>query len=138
MVLVDSCVWIEAGKAQGDVRVKLALRALLDEAEAGFCGPVKLEVLGAARKERRKALNFFFEVVPYVPVVEKHWDRAKELGWKLRDKGMSLPWNDVLIAAVALDSDCRVYSVDGHFEVLRDITGLILYQPGYAGGFSPE
>lgn len=44
MVLVDSCVWIEAAKAQGQVMVKLALRALLEEDEACFCGPVKLEI----------------------------------------------------------------------------------------------
>lgn len=136
MVLVDSCVWIEASKAQGDVQVKLSLRALLDEAEAGFCSPVKLEVLGAARREKRKALNFFFEVVPYLPVQEKHWERAKELGWQLRDRGMTLPWNDVLIAALALESGCRVYSVDEHFEILREMTGLVLYRPGYAGGFN--
>jgi len=138
MVLVDSCVWIEASKAQGDIQVKLALKALLDEAEAGFCGPIKLEVLGAARKERRKALSFFFEVVPYVTVQEKHWERAKELGWKLKDQGMHLPWNDVLIAAVGMEEGCRVYSVDKHFEVLRDLTGVILYRPGYAGGYNPE
>ena len=48
MVLVDSSVWIEALWREVNVHVKLALEALLEEYEAAWCGPVKLEVLGGA------------------------------------------------------------------------------------------
>lgn len=50
MALVDSSVWIEAARRQGDLATKVALRALLDECEAALCSPVKLEVLGGARR----------------------------------------------------------------------------------------
>jgi len=137
MVLVDSCVWIEASRAKGDLQVKLGLEGLLQEAEAAFCGPIKLEVLGGARKESRRALSFFFEAVPYVAMSEDDWPRAVKLGWRLRDRGVTAPWNDVLIAAIALRTHCRVYSTDRHFELLRDHAGITLYEPGYGGSFLP-
>jgi predicted nucleic acid-binding protein len=138
MVLVDSCIWITAAKAHGDLQVKLALEALLHENEAAFCGPVKLEVLGGARKERRRALSFFFEAVPYIPMQDKDWQLAVELGWLLRERGVNAPWNDVLIASLARTHDCRVYSIDNHFTLFRDHCGLSLYEPGYGGGFQPD
>ena len=49
MILVDSSVWIESLRREGRLDVKLALEGLLEEYEAAWCGPVKLEVLGGAR-----------------------------------------------------------------------------------------
>ena len=59
MVLVDSSVWIEALRRDGNVHVKVALESLLQEYEATFCGPVKLEVLGGARKQDRQTRRAF-------------------------------------------------------------------------------
>lgn len=137
MVLVDSCVWIEAGKQQGDLKIKVALESLLDEYEAAFCGPVKLEVLGAVRKEKRKAMTFFFDVIPYLPMEDRLWESAKKLSWQLRDAGLTVPWNDILIATLCLEHGCRVYSIDHHFVEMSRICGLPLYRPGYGGGYDP-
>ena len=59
------------------------------------------------------------------------WDRAKELAWRLRDRGQTIPWNDVLIGSLALSWGCRVYACDRHFEVLRD--GRSVDPLGYLG-----
>jgi predicted nucleic acid-binding protein len=45
---VDSSVWIDALRREGGLQVKLALENLLEEYEAAFCGPTKLEVLRGA------------------------------------------------------------------------------------------
>lgn len=137
MVLVDSCIWIEASRGKGDLKVKLALEALLQEDEAAFCGPIRLEVLGGARKESRRSLSFFFEAVPYVPLIEKDWHEATRLNWLLRDCGVTMPWNDILIATLSRRIDCRVYSIDRHLELLRDHAGIALYEPGYGGSYEP-
>jgi len=71
VVLVDSSIWIEALRRDGDVMVKLALKGLLGEMEAASCSMVKLEVMGGARKDERKRLEGYFEVVPYIPVTER-------------------------------------------------------------------
>jgi predicted nucleic acid-binding protein len=138
MVLVDSSVWIEAFRRKGRLEVKLAVESLLDAYEAQWCSPVRLEVLGGARAEERRRLGRHFEVVPYRTCAEMDWDRAVALAWKLRDRGLTVPWIDVVIAALALHDGVRLYAIDAHFSQIAEITGLRLYKPGYAGTFVPE
>jgi predicted nucleic acid-binding protein len=137
VVLVDSSIWIEAARRQGDLVCKVAIEELLAHGEATFCSPIRLEVLGGARQEERRRMSAFFAIVPYVPLTERHWSLAVELGWKLRDAGHTLPWSDVLIAAVARESGCRVYAQDRHFETMNEVLSISLYRPGYGGAFDP-
>jgi predicted nucleic acid-binding protein len=138
VVLVDSCVWIEAGKARGDALVKASLRSLLEENEAAWCGVTKLEVVGGARPEQRGKLEYFFETIPYLGMTESIWDRAKEVSWCLRDQGVAVPWNDILLLALAREKKVRLYSIDGHFSLMQKHVALLLYEPGYGGSFAPE
>lgn len=137
MVLVDSSVWIEAARRQGDLATKVALRALLDEYEAAWCSPVKLEVMGGARREERRALGMFFAVIPYAECGEADWDAAKALACRARDAGHTLLWNDFLISATAAARGWRLYARDAHFATLASLGGAALYQPGYGGGYQP-
>ena len=139
MVLVDSSVWIEALRRDGRLDVKLALENLLEAYEAAWCGPVKLEVLGGARAQDRKALAEQFSRIPYFPMADAAWNSAKNLAWRLRDKGCTAPWNDILIAALSVKADCRIYAVDKHFQLMYESgAGIRLYQPGYAGQYNPH
>jgi len=137
MVLVDSCVWIEAAKLKGDLLVKVALRSLLDEYQAAFCGPVKLEILGALRPDSRPKWLKSLSTVRYLPMKDQQWDQAVRLSWSLRSKGVTVPWNDVLISSIALKQECRVYSIDSDFQSISRVSGLPLYQPGYGGTYNP-
>lgn len=138
MVLIDSSVWIEAFRRKGRLDVKMALESLLDVYEAQWCSPVRLEVLGGARAEERGRLGRHFSVIPYRPCTEADWDRAVSLAWHLRENGLTVPWLDVVIAALALHDNVRLYAIDAHFAKIAKLTGLQLYKPGYAGMFTPE
>lgn len=138
MVLVDSSAWIEALRRKGSLEVKLAVEGLLDAYEAMWCSPVRLEVMGGARREERHRLGIHFSVIPYRTVTEQDWEHAISLAWRLRDLGVTCPWNDVLIAAIALREQVRVYAIDKHFEAMFHHLKLRLYRPGYGGSFVPE
>ncbi len=139
MVLVDSSVWIEGLRREGDLHVKLALENLLEEYEAAWCGPVKLEVLGGARQQDRQQLETHFECIPYFQMKDSAWDAAKKIAWQLRDRGCNPPWNDILIATLSLLAECRVYSIDKHFQQMyQSGAGIVLYQPGYGGAYNPK
>lgn len=138
MVLVDSSVWIESARRQGDLATKVALRALLDEYEAALCSPVKLKVLGGARREERRALEMFFAVLPYAECREAEWDAAKALAWRGREAGHTLPWNDYLISAMAAARGWRIYARDAHFATLAALGGATIYRPGNGGGYQAE
>jgi len=136
MVLVDSSAWIESLRRNGDMRVKLAIEGLLEAYEAQWCSPVRLEVLGGARIEERARLGQHFSVIPYRPSREDDWDRAIALAWRLRGKGLTVPWLDVLTAAIAIHDGVRLYATDNHFREIARHTGLLLYRPGYGGSFN--
>jgi predicted nucleic acid-binding protein len=136
MVLVDSSAWIEALRRNGDMGVKLAIEGLLEAYEAQWCTPVRLEVLGGARLEERVMLGKRFSVIPYRPCHEDDWNRAIALAWQLRGKGLTVPWLDVLIAAIAIHDGVRLYAIDAHFEEIAKHSGLLLYRPGYGGSFN--
>jgi len=138
MVLVDSSAWFEGFRKNGRLEVKLALEGLLDAYEAQWCSPVRLEVLGGARKDERLRLGRHFSVIPYRPTREDDWDRAIALAWKIRDGGLTIPWLDVLIAAIAIHDQVRLYAIDDHFEKIAEGNDLRLYRPGYAGMFTPD
>jgi hypothetical protein len=138
MVLVDSSVWIESLRRRGRIEAKLALEALLDAYEAQYCAPVRLEVLGGARAADRRRLGLYFSVIPFRRCDPADWERSIALAWRLRDAGLSVPWMNVVIAAIALYDNSRLYALDAHFERIAEITGLRIYRPGYAGMYQPE
>lgn len=138
MVIVDTSAWIEFFRRQGNASVKLAMVGLLDQYEATLCGPVEMEFLGGARPEEKDRLKAWFSLVPYLRNDQKLWRKAADNFSKLRKFGLNVPWNDVLIATLTIEADCRVYSVDKHFEAMAPLLGFHLYQPGYNGIFRPE
>jgi hypothetical protein len=138
VVLVDSSIWIEAARREGDIGAKVALESLLEEYEAALCSPVRLEVLGGARKEDQKKWVAGFAVIPYVQITESTWNLAVENAWRLRDSGTQVPWKDVLVASASIEQHCRVFSRDKHFNVMAQILGVRLYEPGYGGSFAPD
>ncbi len=138
MVLVDSCIWITAGRRTGDLLVKLALEALLEEDEVCLCGPVRLAVLGAVRREMRKTFDENFRLLHWLEDRASDWDDAIALAKLLKDQAnLTLPWLDVMIATIALRSSVRLYTLDNHFTNISRLTNLKLYHPGPGGVYLP-
>src|SRR2546422_11187908 len=136
MVLVDSSVWIEAARRIGDLACKVALEALLEEYEAALSSPVRLEVLSGAGRKERDRLGSFFAVIPYYPLEERDWWEAVKVSWRLRDAGALVPWNDLLVATLSLRLGCRVYAKDKHFDAMKTVLGIQLYEPGPGGSYT--
>lgn len=135
MVLVDSSVWIEALRRDGDIGLKVALEELLDADGALLSGPVLLEVLGGCRARDRERLVDYFSSVPYRAVPDGAWERAMRLSWRLRDQGVTVPWSDLLIGSLGLLWRFRVFARDRHFDLLATHAGLELYNPGPGGTY---
>ena len=138
MVIVDTSAWIEFFRRDGAVEVKLAMRGLLDKYEATLCGPVEMEFLGGALPAEKNRLQSWFNVIPYVRNDQRIWRQAADTFSQLRARGLTVPWNDALIATITLRQGCRVYAIDRHFTSMAPILGFTLYEPGYGGMFNPE
>jgi len=137
MVLVDTSAWVEFHRRDGKLEVKMAMVGLLDALEATLCGPVEMEFLGGARPHELPRLKAEWAIIPYLRNDQKLWRSAAATYSRLRAKGLVVPWNDALIATIALEAQCRVYAVDKHFTAMAPLIGLLLYRPGYNGSFNP-
>lgn len=135
MVLVDSSVWIEAARRHGSRELKCGVEGLLEEYQAAVCGLVWLEVLGGARPAERQRLRTYFAALPRLATPEDTWDQTVAHAATLRDRGITVPWSDLLVATVAVTHHARVYACDHHFALMAPHLGILLYEPGYGGRY---
>lgn len=136
-MLVDTSVWIEFHRRSGRAEVKMAVLGLLKAFEATICGPVEMEFMGGALPHELPKMKADWAVLLYLRNDQKIWRKAADLYSQLRRKGLGIPWNDALIASLALEAKCRVYALDKHFTAMAPHVGLRLYEPGLNGAFNP-
>jgi predicted nucleic acid-binding protein len=126
VVVADTSVWIPFFTDPGSVE-KHAIDALIDERELALAGVVLAELLQGCRtpKESQDILDTV-TALDFLETTRSVWQGAGDLSASLRRKGITIPLTDLIIAALALEHDCQVYTLDPHFE---KIPGLSLYQP---------
>lgn len=118
--------------------VKLGLQGLLDAYEATLCGPVEMEFLGGARPHERERLQAWCNILPYLRNDQSIWRKAATNFSLLRGKGIHTSWNDVLVATLSKEAQCRIYAFDKHFDLMAPVLELYLYKPGYLGTYVDE
>jgi predicted nucleic acid-binding protein len=118
MILIDTSAWIEFFRRRGNIVVKSRVAGLVETGDAGFCGPVLYELLLGARPAEtalvRQALGFC-RLLDF-PI--EAWELGATLEKTMRLKGISIPCDDLLVAAAALHNDVPLYSTDKHFQTL--------------------
>jgi predicted nucleic acid-binding protein len=78
-----------------------------------------------------------FQSIPFLQVLDKDWQAAVKNAWTVRDRGISVPWNDLLIATLAVRTGFRLFARDKHFDAMSPVLGFTLYEPGYGGAYAP-
>jgi predicted nucleic acid-binding protein len=126
MVIADTSVWIPFFN-RPDSPEKLTLDRLIDADEVALVGVVLAELLQGCRTSTERAtLSESLFALFYFEVTQTTWLRTGDLSAQLLRKCVTLPLSDLLIATLAIERDCRVYSLDTHF---KKIPGLRLYMP---------
>jgi predicted nucleic acid-binding protein len=126
MVIADTSVWIPFFN-RPDSQEKAVLDLLIDADDVLLVGVVMAELLQGCRTlSERETLSDALAALPYREVTTSTWMRTGDLSAQLHRKGVTLPLSDLLIAALAFEHDCRVYSLDAHF---KKIPGLSRYIP---------
>jgi predicted nucleic acid-binding protein len=120
MTLIDTSAWIEFLGKTGRLDVKGRVAGHLDLGDAAYCGPIEFELLSGAREAEigdiQRALGFSTRL-EFAP---ECWPRAAQLERTLRSKGVTVPRDDLFVAAAALHHDVALYATDPHFALLRD------------------
>jgi len=122
-VLVDTSVWIEffrPNTAAGNL-----LESLLSENSAVTCGIVLFELMQGVKSEKEKTVVMnALSGLQYREMNEQLWQKSAEISSTLKKKGLTLPLSDIFIAAIAIDHDLEVFTLDKHFE---QIPGIVIY-----------
>ena len=120
-ILIDTSIWIEffnkPSTQAGDL-----LEQLLLEGRATTAGIILTELLQGARIE--KEFDAILSVMTAVPLLEptlETWVQAGRISFGLRRKGITIPTTDLVIGSLALQNDCRVFSLDPHFEKIPNL-----------------
>ena len=129
MTLIDTSAWIEFFRRDGGPEVKRRVAAYIDVGESAYCGPVHFELMTGARPSEmndvRAALSF--SLLLDFPI--GCWQRSAEVEKHLRAKGVTVPRDDIFVAATAMHHGVPVYAHDPHFALMRAKGGLPLRLP---------
>jgi len=119
LVLIDTSAWICFFSRRGYGEIKKALSLLLDENRTAITGPIWIELIqGTRTMEEKEEVKKWIKGVHWLPVTEVLWDKAAEMSFGLRRKGITTSAIDTLIATVAIEYDCLLLHKDSHFELI--------------------
>ena len=120
MILIDTSAWIEFFRRRGDVAVKSRVAGLVETGDAAFCGPVLYELMLGARPTEaifiRQALGF----CRLLDFPAAAWELGASLEKGMRQNGITVPRDDILVAAAALHNDVPLYCSDKHFQIIAE------------------
>ena len=120
-ILIDTCAWIDFLRSKKGVLGDYVASAI-ERDQALLCGPVITELLqGAKGKKEKQQLEFLISGIEILDVSKNDWVKAGLCLQVLRQKGITLPVTDALIATIAFRNSVPVLSVDKHFENLSTL-----------------
>lgn len=126
LLLVDTSAWIDFIRHVPSVVHEIQTH----HARAAVCGAVKQEILQGSRNAPAFGeLNEAMSLWHYLPENPEDFVRAAKIYSALRPRGITLPPQDCLIAAVALRHGIPLFARDKHFS---HIDGLKLHHTAAA------
>ena len=129
MILVDSSVWIDFFSPSPG-RAGHELRRIIEEAEPfALTGVVAAEVLQGLTRDEGRVEKYLAMWEMLEPSGFSTYREAAAIFRLARSKGISLTTIDTLIAAIAIEHDASLFSLDKDFVRVARITALRLYRP---------
>jgi predicted nucleic acid-binding protein len=124
-VIIDTSVWLFALRKEFIPEIKDRVASLLQESHVFTTGIINLELLaGTKSKSEYKRLKNRLDALENIRTDEIVWDMACDLGYKLRRKGLTIPYTDILIAGCALSEECILLHADNHFDLIAKHVNL--------------
>ncbi len=125
MIIIDSSVWLFALKKDFNPFIKEKVETILAESDVAINGIIALELLGGTRSEREyKRLKGMLDGLYYIEAIRSLWDFSSKLAYKLRRKGVTIPYTDIFIAASALKEKAVLLHADYHFDLVTNHVDL--------------
>jgi len=86
------------------------------------CGVVLFELVQGVRTEDEKAKVLdALSNLSYAEMTKDLWQKAGELSASVKKKGLNLPLSDIFIAALAIEHNLQIFTLDKHFEQIPTV-----------------
>jgi len=87
-----------------------------------ICGVVLFELVQGVRTEDKKAKVLdALSNLSYAEMTKDLWQKAGELSASVKKKGLNLPLSDIFIAALAIEHNLQIFTLDKHFEQIPTV-----------------
>jgi predicted nucleic acid-binding protein len=108
-----------------------AIRQVLASTECAICGVTRAEILhGARTPQDAQSLCEAMDAFIPLPIDQATWDHLGHHLASLRAKGLPMPFQDVLLAAVAIDHAAELWSYDAHFRAIQGVLPKLMLFDG--------
>ncbi len=125
LFLVDTSAWIFALRRNPVQAIRDRVDALLESDVVATCGLVELELLGGTANENEYArLQSRLMALHRLPIMEKDWEAAAHLAFSLRRVGITVPFTDVLLSALALRHGLVLLHADRDMDLIAKKSSL--------------
>lgn len=123
-VLADTGVWIEFFRKNSSI--SNGLESLIVQDLIEVCGVVLFELLQGIKSgtEKLKVQEILLNL-PYIEINKVIWQKSAEISLNLKKRGLTVPFSDILIGALAIENNLSVFTLDKHFDL---ISGVELYK----------
>ena len=122
MIAIDTSVWIDFFRGRQPVADRVV--AALDRDELAVPVPVRIEILSGARRGERPRLARLLRALPVLSPSDETWRRMEEWVSTGAAAGHRFGVADLLVAAIAVENDCDLWSLDADFERMARL-GLV-------------
>lgn len=123
-VLVDTSCWIEYFNRPG-TQSAAAVEDAIREDRAALTGIVLAELSQGARNEGELSrLRAALGAVKWVATSRETYERAGDIGFELRRRGVTVPITDCVIAAAAESIGGLILTLDSHFTEISEVSTL--------------
>ncbi|NJO56661.1 MAG: PIN domain-containing protein [Rhodospirillales bacterium] len=118
MKLVDTSSWVEYLRDR-ESEAGDTVEVLVLSGEAAWCDITLVELWQGVRGAREKReLAAMEDEIEHVPVDATVWRLASKLALRSREKGLTVPLSDLVIAACAVAHGLELEHCDKHFDAL--------------------
>jgi len=114
-IIVDTSIWIEYFK--NTLSNSEFIEKGLNEEFIYIAGPIISELLqGVRTKKEYMMLSQSIGAVPFLNCQYYDWIDAGKISFSLRKKDIIIPLTDIIIVAIAIRNNAKIYTLDKHFK----------------------
>ena len=125
MILIDTSVWLFALRRDFHPLIKERVEKLLVNDRVAINGMIQLELLGGAKSEKEYDRLFQrLDSLYHIEADRSLWNRASKLAFELKQKGITVPYADIFIAASALKENALLVHAGSHFDLIAEHSDL--------------